>query len=96
MTPLNHTLNQLEKSRKEFDVFYWRDTTSTKKLKSFLTQSSHDLILALVEDLEGMKPKKIFSALIGNDIFGNQEDVGANEAISDIQSSLREIAKKKT
>ena len=77
------------------------------EIKSFLTQSSHDLLLALVEDLEGKKRKVPIRPTLGGEYKRKNDPkyqeacmiymvhFNYNAALSNIQSSLREIAKKK-
>ena len=53
-------------------------------MTSFLTQSSHDLILAICEDIKAKKfPER----------ESDEYDAGYERAVIDIQSSLRELTK---
>ena len=88
---MKNTITQLEKSKEEFEkgIKIQKNNGSPyfpnwDAIESFLIQSSHDLILAIIEDLQ----PKTFPELESDDY-----DAGYERAVIDIQSSLRELTK---
>ena len=105
---MKNTITQLKKSKEEFEEKFEdylgcayeekEDANLGEEMTSFLTQSSHDLILAICEDLEERKKDGGHSITCSHNRnvkklcnCGRLEKIIHDKTLQDIQDSLREV-----